>query len=71
MDLLTALPLYEATGILELRLIKLAKVVKLAKLQKHIDRNLWANRYRLFRVLATLILVGHWLGCIYWYIGVK
>ena len=70
-DLLTALPLYEATGILELRLIKLAKVVKLAKLQKHIDRNLWANWYRLFRVLATLILVGHWLGCIYWYIGVK
>eukprot|EP00966_Prymnesium_polylepis_P061829 1434830-Prymnesium_polylepis.1 len=55
------------------RLLKLLRIVQLAKrfddLLIHVALRLNPSLLRLLKLFAIMILVWHWTGCLWWYIG--
>jgi len=74
-DFLSAIPFdYIAAarsdnGFIEIRLFQMTKLFKIAPLTKGLDKTPQANIYRLVRVILGLMMLGHWIGCMYFYLG--
>ena len=56
-------------GFMEIRLIQLLKLMKIAPLTRGLDKTPYANIFRLTRVIFGLMMLGHWIGCMYFYLG--
>ena len=57
------------TGFIEIRLMQMMKLFKIAPLTKGLDKTPYANIFRLIRVIHGLMMLGHWIGCMYFYLG--
>ncbi|QDZ18229.1 ion transport protein [Chloropicon primus] len=57
------------TGFIEIRLLQMLKLFKVAPLTKGLDKTPQANIFRLVRVILGLMMLGHWIGCMYFYLG--
>jgi len=74
-DLLTALPadIFLASridgGFVEIKLVQMLKMSKITSLTKMVDKTPVANTFRVIRVMFSLLLLGHVIGCIYYYLG--
>ena len=74
-DLLTALPadIFLASridgGFVEIKLVQMLKMSKITTLTKMVDKTPVANTFRVIRVMFSLLLLGHVIGCIYFYLG--
>ena len=74
-DVVVAIPLdifaASATdeGFIEIRLLQMLKLGKIAPLTKGLDKTPQANVFRLARVILGLVMLGHWIGCMYFYLG--
>ena len=56
-------------GFIEIRLLQMLKLFKIAPLTKGLDKTRHANIFRLLRVIFGLMMLGHWIGCMYFYLG--
>ncbi len=56
-----------------LSILKLLKVLKLNRLLKKIEdiiqRDSTEIMYKLLKIILSIILLAHWLACIFWLVG--
>jgi len=74
-DFLTVLPVdmflayHIPGGFVEIKLVQMLKMLKITELTKIVDKTPVANTFRVIRVMFSLLLLGHVIGCIYFYLG--
>ncbi|KAK3271027.1 hypothetical protein CYMTET_20609 [Cymbomonas tetramitiformis] len=52
-----------------LKLSKLPRLMRLGKLMRKLDELAAANALRLIRLVIVLLMVAHWMACLYFFIG--
>ncbi|GBG34246.1 Potassium voltage-gated channel protein eag [Hondaea fermentalgiana] len=61
-------PPSEATAI---NMVKCIRLIRITKIFKFLERFRFANSARIMRLFASLMLVCHWIGCLWFFIGVN
>jgi len=78
-DLFASIPFYEIVNafhslegsgnLLLLKLFKLNRLFRLGRLLKHMRDLAYANAFRLIKLLVAVLMFGHWVACIWWWLG--
>ena len=51
-----------------LRLLKLPRLLRLGRLLKFLERFKYAGAMKIFKFIMLLVLVGHWTGCVFFFL---
>ncbi|KAF4672690.1 hypothetical protein FOL47_000245 [Perkinsus chesapeaki] len=64
-----------------IRIVKFARIVRLlrlmriktllAKLEEHIDSDIWLAGFTMAKMFLGLFCLSHWIACVWWFIGVS
>lgn len=52
-----------------INLVKCIRLIRITKIFKFLERFRYANSARIMRLFASLMLVCHWIGCVWFFIG--
>lgn len=74
-DLLSSIPLdFAAGGFKTFKVLRVLKLLRLIRLSRYLDSlaavtHFNPSKLRLSKLLFILLLLWHWIGCLWWYIG--